>query len=66
MLERKCDKKNIKKTEFWRNSSWLHQDNATANTSLKTTKFVTNNMLIVSHPPYSPDLAPVISICFPN
>jgi hypothetical protein len=30
-------------------------------------KFVTNNnMVIVPHPPYSPDLAPVISLCFPN
>jgi hypothetical protein len=25
-----------------------------------------NNMVIVPHPPYSPDLAPVISLCFPN
>jgi transposase len=30
-----------------------------AHTSLKTPEFVTNNnMVIVSHPPYSPDLAP--------
>jgi hypothetical protein len=31
------------------------------------TEFVTNNnMVVVPHPPYSPDLAPVISLCFPN
>jgi transposase len=34
---------------------------APAHTSLKTTEFVTNdNMVIVPHPPYSPDLAPQI------
>jgi hypothetical protein len=38
--------------------------NAPAHTSLKTTEFVTNNnMVIIPHPPYSPDLAP---LCFPN
>jgi hypothetical protein len=26
--------------------------------SLKTIEFVTNNMVIIPHPPYSPDLAP--------
>jgi hypothetical protein len=37
----------------------LHHDNAPAHTSLKTTEFVTNNnIVIVHHPPYSPDLAP--------
>jgi hypothetical protein len=29
-----------------------------AHTSLKTTEFVTNNMVIVPHPTYSPDLIP--------
>jgi hypothetical protein len=37
----------------------LHHDNAPAYTSLKTTEFVTNNnMVIVLHSPYPPDLAP--------
>jgi hypothetical protein len=35
----------------------LHHDNAPAHTSLKTTEFLTNNIVIVLHPPYSPDLA---------
>jgi hypothetical protein len=44
-----------------------HHDNAPTQTFLKTTEFVTNNnMVIVPHSPYSPDLAPVISHCFPN
>jgi hypothetical protein len=37
----------------------LHHDNVHTQTSLKTTEFVTNNnMVIIPHPPYSPDLAP--------
>jgi hypothetical protein len=49
-----CDEKD------WRNHNWiLHHDDAPVHTSLKTTEFVTNNnMVIVPHPPYSPDLAP--------
>jgi hypothetical protein len=41
------------KLELWHNYNWLLHHNATAHTSLKTTKFVTNNnMVIVPHPPY--------------
>jgi histone-lysine N-methyltransferase SETMAR len=48
-----------KSLALWRNHNWLlHHDNASVHTSLKTTKFVTNNnMVIVPHPPYSPELA---------
>jgi hypothetical protein len=54
---RKCG---AKKPELWRNHNWLlHHDNAPVHTSLKSTQFVTNNnMVIVPHPPYSPNLAP--------
>jgi hypothetical protein len=40
---------------------WLHHyDSTPAHTFLKTTEFVTNNnMVIVPHPPYSPDLTPL-------
>jgi transposase len=35
--------------------------------SLKTTEFVTNNsMVIIPHPPYSPDLAPCDFALFPK
>jgi hypothetical protein len=55
-----------KRQELWHNHNWLHH-NAPAHTSLETTESATNNnMVIVPHPPYSPDLAPVISLCFPN
>jgi histone-lysine N-methyltransferase SETMAR len=34
--------------------------------SLKTTEFVTNNMVIIPHPPYSLDLAPCDFTFFPK
>jgi hypothetical protein len=37
-----------------------------AHTSLKTTQFVTNNMFIIPHPPYSLDLAPSDFALFPE
>ena len=44
----------------WRNNTWLlHHDNAPAHAVLLTRRFLTdNNMIVVPHPPYSPDLAP--------
>jgi transposase len=45
----------------------LHHYNAPAHTSLKTTEFMTNNnMVIVPHPPFSPDLAPCAFTLFPK
>jgi histone-lysine N-methyltransferase SETMAR len=57
-----------KRPEFLLNHNWLlHQDNAPAHTSLKPTKSVTNNnMVIVPHPPYSPDLVPCDFALFPK
>jgi hypothetical protein len=55
------------RTELWRNQNWLlHHDNAHVHTSLKTTEFVTNNMVIVPHPPYSSDLTPCDFASFPK
>jgi hypothetical protein len=59
VLRRMRENVRQKRPELWRNHNWLlHHDNASAHTSLKTTEFVTNNMVIVPHPPYSPDSAP--------
>jgi histone-lysine N-methyltransferase SETMAR len=45
----------------------VHHDKAPTHTSLKTTEFVTNNnMVIVPHPPYSPDLTPCDFVLFPK
>jgi transposase len=58
----------MKKTKLCCNHNWLlHHDNVAAHTSLKTADFVTNNnMVIVPHPPYSPDLAPCDFTLFPK
>jgi histone-lysine N-methyltransferase SETMAR len=58
-----------KRPELWRNHNWLlHHDNVPAHTSLKTTTdtVTNNNMVIVPHPPYSPDLVPCDFSFFPK
>jgi hypothetical protein len=53
--------------ELRRNHNWLlHHDNMPAHTSLKTTEFVTNNMVILPPPPYSLDLATCDFALFPK
>ena len=49
-----------KRPDQWRNNTLLlHRDNAPAHAALLTRRFLTdNNMTVVPHPPYSPDLAP--------
>jgi histone-lysine N-methyltransferase SETMAR len=57
-----------KNSELWRNHNWLlHHKNAPAQTSLKTTEFVSNNnMVIVPHAPYSPEIVPCDFALFPK
>jgi hypothetical protein len=63
----RCLRENVqwKILELWHSLNWLlHHDNVPAHTSLKTTEFVTNNnMVIVPHPLYSQELAP-LWFCF--
>jgi hypothetical protein len=68
VLRRLRENMRRKRLELWRNHNWLlHHDNAPARTSLKTTEFVTNNnMVIVPHPPYLPDLDPCDFTLFPK
>ena len=49
-----------KAPDQWRNNTWLlHHENAAAHAALLTRRFLTdNNMTVVPHPPYAPDLAP--------
>jgi hypothetical protein len=58
----------MKKPEFWCKYNWLlHHNNASAHTSLKTTKLVTNNnMAIIPHPSYLLGLAPCDFALFPK
>jgi hypothetical protein len=50
---------------YFRREGILHHD-MPAHTSLKTTEFVTNNMVIVPHPHYSLDLDPCDFALFPQ
>jgi len=57
-----------KRPDQWRNNTWLlHRDNAPAHTALLIRRFLTdNNMTVVPHPPYSPDLEPSDFFLFPE
>ena len=46
---------------------FLHHDNATAHTAARTLDFlVENDIQLLPHPPYSPDLAPCDFFLFPE
>ena len=56
---------------MWSSSDWfLHHDNAPAHTALSVRQFLAkkqkNNMTVIPHPPYSPDLAPCDFFLFPR
>ncbi|PNF22071.1 hypothetical protein B7P43_G09295 [Cryptotermes secundus] len=53
---------------LWQSGDWFfHHDNAPAHTALSVRQFLTKNgMTPVSHPPYSPDLAPCDFFLFPR
>ena len=46
--------------QLWREQTWLlHHDNAPSHTSVLTHQFLAKNKIaVISHPPYSSDLAP--------
>jgi histone-lysine N-methyltransferase SETMAR len=67
VLRRLTENVRRKRPELWCNHNWLvHHDNVPAHTPLKTTEFVTNNMVIIPHPLYLPDLAPCDFALFPK
>ena len=57
-----------KRPDQWWNNTWLlHHDNAPAHAALLTRRLLTdNNMTVVSHPPYSPNLAHSDFFLFPK
>ena len=52
----------------WQNQNLIiHHDNALAHKSFKVSQFLAkNNMTVIPHPPYSPDLAPCDFFLFPK
>ena len=53
---------------MWSSGDWfLHHDDAPAHTTLSVRQFLAkNNMKVIAHPPYSPDLAPCNFFLFPR
>jgi histone-lysine N-methyltransferase SETMAR len=67
VLRRLKENMQRERPEIWKNHNWLLHHDVPTHTCLKTTEFVTNNnMVIVSHPPYSLDLAPCEFALFPK
>jgi len=53
-----------KQPEMWSSGDWfLHHDNAPAHTALSVQQFLAKKMMVILHPPYSPDLAPCNFSC---
>ena len=56
-----------KQPDQWRNNTWLlHHDNELAHAAVLTRRFLTDNMTVVPHPSYSPDLALCDFFLFPK
>ena len=68
VLKRLRENARRKRPDQWRNNTWLlHHDYAPPHAALLTRRFLTdNNMTMVPHPPYSPDLAPSDLFLFPK
>ncbi len=63
IFEEVCAKRPVRRTR----GLLLHHDNASAHTSAQTLDFLAQeNVQLVSHPPYSPDLAPCDFFLFPK
>ena len=68
VLKRLRENVRRKRPDQLRNTTWLlYHDNGPAHAALLTRRFLNdNNMTVVLHPPYSPDLAPSDFFLFPK
>jgi len=68
VLVRLRDSVRRKRPELWENQTWtLHHDNAPAHMLLLICSYLAKHQIsVVSHPPYSPDLAPADFFLFPK
>ena len=56
-----------RRPQQWQNQNLIHHDNAPAHRSFKVSQFLAkNNITVIPHPPYSPDLAPCDFFLFPK
>ena len=65
---RLCENVRRKSLQKWQNQNLIiHHDNAPAHRSFKFSQFLAkNNMTVIPHPPYSPDLTPCDFFLFPK
>ena len=67
VLKRLRENVRRKRLDNWRNNTWLlHHDKAPVHSALLTRFLTDNNMTVVPHLPYSPDLAPSDFLLFPK
>ena len=68
VLRRLGENVRSKRPQKWKNQNLIiHHDNAPAHRSFKVSQFFAkNNMTVIPHPPYSPDLAPCDFFLFPK
>jgi len=68
VLRRLCENVWHKRPQKWQSQDLIiHHDNAPAHRSFKVSQFLAkNNMTMIPHPPYSPDLAPCDFFLFPK
>jgi len=57
-----------RRPDMWKNALWiLHHDNAPAHNALSLKRYLAkNNIPVMEHPPYSPDIAPCDIFLFPK
>jgi hypothetical protein len=65
VLKRLCENLRRNRPEKWQSGDWFfHHDNAPTHTALSVEQFLAKNkMVVVSHHPYSPYLAPCDFFC---
>jgi hypothetical protein len=62
VLRTLCERVRQRRPDMWKNASWiLHHDNTPAHNAVAK-----NNIPVMEHPPYSPDLAPCDFFLFPK
>jgi len=68
VLRRLRENVRCKRPQKWQNQNLIiHHDNAPTHRSFKVSQFLAkNNMTVILHPPYSPDLAPCDFFLFPK
>ena len=68
VLRKLCENLQHKRPQKWRNQNLIiYNDNAPAHRSFKVSQFLAkNNMTVIPHPPYLPDLAPCDFFLFPK